>query len=246
YAVTFMGESHIIGGYYRGGTRQWKIEDRWQEGPIMRASGSVYSIVISQNGKWVMTGDCRGKATVWNATTHEKVHELTEHSSSVFGVDISSDCFCVYSTHNGDVLFDSGQNGSVSSSPVALLAWSSDGQQLFVTKKGKITHLDLSKSLASEWSIHDNQHRVSIASTDRFIACAAGSSVSLWDCVSCKQISPIITHNAEVKCVTFLPSGQYLTCGNGWNITIRDLREILAFSPTVSAHRIPNNQYAAQ
>ncbi|KIN98234.1 hypothetical protein M404DRAFT_47255, partial [Pisolithus tinctorius Marx 270] len=251
----------IIGGYYGSSIRRWKIEDGQQEGPPMFGNGSIYSVVVAQDGWWIVTGDRAGNVTIWNAATHEKVCELTEHSSSVFGVDISSNStkiatadhqnaqifsfssgirllpplrhilvngvrfspdsnrfatvlhnegFRVYSTHNGDVLFNSGQNGSVSSSLVAPLAWSSDGQQLFVVNKGKITHLDLSKSLASEWSIHDNQHRISIAFNDRFIACAAGSSVSLWDCVSCKKISAIITHTAEVKCIAFSPSGQYL------------------------------------
>ncbi|KAI5981892.1 hypothetical protein F5J12DRAFT_916980 [Pisolithus orientalis] len=257
----------------------------------MFGNGSIYSVVVAQDGRWIVTGDRAGNATIWNAATHEKVRELTEHSSSVFGVDISSDStkiatadhqnaqifsfssgirllpplrhilvngvrfspdgnrfatvshnegFRVYSTHNGDVLFESGQNGSVSSSPVAPLAWSSDGQQLFVANKGKITCLDLSKSLASEWSIHDNQHRISIAFNDRFIACTAGSSVSLWDCVSRKQISAIITHTAEVKCIAFSPSGRYLACGNGWNITIHNLGDVLAFDPAeLHASQLP-------
>ncbi|KAI6015351.1 hypothetical protein F5J12DRAFT_527514 [Pisolithus orientalis] len=133
----------------------------------------------------------------------------------------------VHSTHNGNILFDSGQKGSSSSWPVAPLAWSSDGQQLFVASVGKITCFDLSKSLSSEWSIHEDQSRVSIASNGRFIACAAGSSISLWDCVSHKQIGTIITYTSQINCVALSPSGGCLACGIGRNTTTRNLRDVL-------------------
>ncbi|KIK22499.1 hypothetical protein PISMIDRAFT_74737, partial [Pisolithus microcarpus 441] len=93
------------------------------------------------------------------------------------------------------------------------LAWSPDGQQLFVASYGKIICLDVSKSLSSEWSIHSTTCRMGMASNGRFIACAAGSSVSLWDCVSHRQIGSIITYSAEIKCVALSPSGVYLACG---------------------------------
>ncbi|KAI6094590.1 hypothetical protein F5141DRAFT_1296170 [Pisolithus sp. B1] len=113
---------------------------------------------------------------------------------------------------------------------VTPLAWSSDGLQLFVASKGKITCFNVSKSSSSEWSIHQtqSQSRVSIASNGRFIACSAGSSVSLWDCVSHKRIGNIITHTAEIRSITLSPSGGYLACGlKGRIIITHNLRDIL-------------------
>ncbi|KIK21230.1 hypothetical protein PISMIDRAFT_104472, partial [Pisolithus microcarpus 441] len=146
----------------------------------------------------------------------------------------------VYNTHNGDILFDSGPGGSTDA-PLShnSLAWSSDGQQLFVPGARKILCFDVSKPLYSEWSIHPTQSRICVASNSKFIACATGSSVSLWDCVSHKQISGIITYPTEIKCVTLSPSGKYLACGVGTSITICDLRDVLSseyFSGLVSVH----------
>ncbi|KIK12128.1 hypothetical protein PISMIDRAFT_46889, partial [Pisolithus microcarpus 441] len=120
----------------------------------------------------------------------------------------------VYSTHDGKVLFDSGTEGSTNSSrPVTPLVWSADGQQLFVASKGKIASFNISDSSSTEWPIHENQIPPSIASNDIFIACSAGSSVSLWDWMSQRQIGPIITHTAQIRCIALSPSGGYLACG---------------------------------
>ncbi|KAI5996844.1 hypothetical protein F5J12DRAFT_346351 [Pisolithus orientalis] len=279
WGVAFAGESQVVGGYRNGELRRWNIEDGQQQGPTMRAGGSVWSVVVSHDGRWIVTGDDRHKAILWNAATHEKVREFREHSCIISGVDISSDGtqlatadwsdvqifsissgerllprlphshvddvkfspdgtrfaavsgiqgFRVYSTDNGGILFDSGESGDLSQYLATPLVWSSDGQQLFVANKGKIICHNLSRSFSAEWSIHENQSPVFIASDGRFIACAAGSSVSLWDCMSHKQIGKIISHTAKVECVALSPSGRYLACGNSKNITIHDLRDVLS------------------
>ncbi|KIO02208.1 hypothetical protein M404DRAFT_148331, partial [Pisolithus tinctorius Marx 270] len=284
------GESQVVGGYYNREICRWKIEDEQQQGPTMEAGGSIYSVVVSQDGRWILSGDNGKNAILWNAATHEKVREFTEHRYSIYGADISSDGtklasadwdnaeifsipsgdrllpplphdyvsgvkfspdgtrfatvsktlgFRVYNTDDGNILFDSGKSGCVSDWRCTPLAWSSDGQQLFVANKGKIICCDLAKSSSSEWLIHENRSQPSIASNGRFIACSAGSSVSLWDCVSHKQIGGIITHSAEVRCVALSASGRYLACGNGNNITVHDLRNVLplgCFEHSVSVH----------
>ncbi|KAI6144919.1 hypothetical protein BKA82DRAFT_4168114 [Pisolithus tinctorius] len=287
HAVTFADDSQVVGGYANGEIRRWKILGRQQQGPIMYASGLVESVVVSQDGRWMVSGDRGNKAIVWNAVTHEKVREFAEHGGWAHGVDLSSDCtqivsadlrnaqifsitsgirlpplphegvvigkfspdgsrlataswthgFRVYSTHNDNILFDSGTNGSTGPWSRAPLAWSSDGQQLFVAPRGKIICFDLSECSSSEWLIHENQSPAHIASNGRFIACAAGPSVLLWDCVSHKQICSVITHTEEVKCVALSPSGGYLACGNGRNITVYNLRGVL--SPEYFDHGLP-------
>lgn len=58
----------------------------------MQTNNRIYSVVVSKDGRWIVTGDKGRKAIVWNATTHEKVLELIEHEREVCAVDISSDC----------------------------------------------------------------------------------------------------------------------------------------------------------
>ncbi|KIO01922.1 hypothetical protein M404DRAFT_148829, partial [Pisolithus tinctorius Marx 270] len=259
--VTFADDSQVVGGYANGEIRRWKILGRQQQGPIMYASGLVESVVVSQDGRWMVSGDRGNKAIVWNAVTHEKVREFAEHGGWAHGVDLSSDCTQIVSADLRNAQIFSITSG-IRLPPLphegvvigkAPLAWSSDGQQLFVAPRGKIICFDLSECSSSEWLIHENQSPAHIASNGRFIACAAGPSVLLWDCVSHKQICSVITHTEEVKCVALSPSGGYLACGNGRNITVYNLRGVLSpeyFDHGVSllaiheAH-IANNHFAA-
>ncbi|KAI6045469.1 hypothetical protein EDC04DRAFT_60648 [Pisolithus marmoratus] len=276
-AVTFTNESQVVGGDNKGSIRQWKIEGGQKQDPLMKAGFKIFSIVVSQDGRWIVSGDY-GMVVVWNAATHEKTFEFTEHQYRVCAVDISSDStriasagggtvrissitsgipllplfrhpgvlgvrfspdgsrfatvssgsgVCIYSTHDGSVLFDSGFHGSTCSWPVSPLAWSSDGLELFVASTGKITCFNVSESSSSEWSIHESRPGVSIVSNGKFIACSAGSSVSLWDCASHKQIGSIIKHSTGINVVALSLSGGYLACGIGTNITIHNLRDVL-------------------
>ncbi|KAI6030212.1 hypothetical protein EDC04DRAFT_104815 [Pisolithus marmoratus] len=259
-ALTFAGEIQIVAGHFGGGIRRWKIKDGQQHGPTMQTGSGILSIVVSQDGRWMVTGDWEGKVVIWNVATHDKAFVLKEHGDHVLAVDISSDCtriaavgggtariftttsdgsrfattsynqgFRIYSTHNGDILFDSGFEGSTNtlSAVVTPLAWASDGQQLFVASAGKITCFNVANFSSSAWQIH-GQSGTSIVSNGIFTACSAGPSVSLWDCVSHKQIGSIITHTADVYSVALSPSGGYLACGFvGAKIAIHNLRDVL-------------------
>ncbi|KIK19087.1 hypothetical protein PISMIDRAFT_159927 [Pisolithus microcarpus 441] len=289
-AVAFMDESQVVGGYFDGDIRRWRIEDGQQLGPTMQAGNSIRSVTVSKDRQWIVSGDQGEKAIVWSAATHKKECQFTGFEGSVTAVDISGDCtkvvggswgttytvqlfgthsgtqllpslshrgirgvkfspdgsrfatasydsgFRVYSTHNGTVLFDSGrQSSSNAIELVTPLVWSPDGQQLFIASKGKITCFNVSDSSSSEWSIHEIQSAVSIASNGRFIACSAGKSISLWDCVSHSQIGSIITHTTDIYCMALSPSGAYLACGTGKNITIYNLRDVLPSEYIVSS-----------
>ncbi|KIO01971.1 hypothetical protein M404DRAFT_148890, partial [Pisolithus tinctorius Marx 270] len=239
WAATFADESQVVGGYDNGEIRRWKIKDGQQQGPTMQAISAVHSIVVSQDGHWMVTGTGDGshRTIVWNAITHEKVHEFTEHHGWVTALDISHDSTIfatadyfnaqIFSITSGIRLLPPLPHHSIAGIKTPLV-WSSDGQQLLIANVGKITRFDLSTSSSSEWLIHENQSPVYIASNGRFIACAAGPSVSLWDFVSHKQISSVITHTSQIKSVALSPSGAYLACGNGRNITIHNLREVLS------------------
>ena len=277
-AVALSADGHIFGGDEGGEIRRWRIEDAQQIGSTMKASGPIESAVISNDGRWLVTGDDGRKGIVWNAQTHEKVVEVTEHMHFIYAVDISSDmirfasgscdktarifsiatgvrlipplqhdravvglrfspngnqlvtatydaCVRIYNSNNGDRLFE--VPVGVMHAPTTPFAWSSDGQELFVISRGKITCLDISKSSSSEWSIHDNGPRASIVTNGRFIACSAGFSVSLWDADLHMQIGLVIEHDPEVLCIALSPHERFLACGHGNRISVYSLKEII-------------------
>ncbi|KIK22827.1 hypothetical protein PISMIDRAFT_101868, partial [Pisolithus microcarpus 441] len=263
-SVAFADESQVVAGYDNSDIRRWSIEDGQQLGQTMQAGKCVRSIAVSQDGRWIVSGDYGKKAIVWNALTNKKVRH-TEYRNYVYGTTDNVRLFGissgtellpplshryirgvkfspdgsrfatasrdsgvrVYSTQDGKVLFDSGTRGSTHSWWVTPLVWSADGQQLFVASKGKITSFSISDSSSSEWPIHENQSDASIASNAIFIAYSAGSSVSLWDCMSHGQLGSIITHTADIQCIALSPSGGYLACGVGNNVTVHNLRDVL-------------------
>ena len=276
-AIAFTADGHIFGGDEGGEIRRWRIEDAQLIGSTMKASGCVESVVSSEDGRWLVTGDDGRKGIVWNARTHEKVFEVTEHKHFVYAVDISSDsirfasgscdktarifsiatgirlipplqhdravvglrfspsgdrlvtatyntCVRIYNSRTGERLFQVPVR--VLHTPTTPFAWSSDGQELFVVSPEKITCLNTSKSLSSEWLIHNNSTRASIATNGRFIVCSAGSSVSLWDAISHERIGLVIEHGADVLCIT-LSRETFFACGHGNRISVYRFMEIL-------------------
>ncbi|KIK12424.1 hypothetical protein PISMIDRAFT_40192, partial [Pisolithus microcarpus 441] len=185
-AVAFVDESQVVAGYGNGDIRRWNIEDGQQLGPTMQGGAHcVYSVAVSQDGRWIVSGQLGNKAIVWNAFTNEKVRH-TECGSTVYAVDILSD----------------------GSKVVAVGFVGTDNVRLFDIASGTQLLPPISHSRVADVKFSPDG-----TSNGKFIACSAGSSVSLWDCMSHRQIGPIITHTSEIRCIALSPSGGYLACG---------------------------------
>ncbi|KIK21203.1 hypothetical protein PISMIDRAFT_655506 [Pisolithus microcarpus 441] len=238
YAVAFMDESQVIGGYRNGYIRRWKIEDGQQQGLTMQGSGecNILAVSVSRDGRWIVTGDDGRKVIAWNAATHEKALEFTEDMCPVFAVDISSDSTRIASVDGKAVQIFSITSGTrllplLPHDHVVSVKFSPNGRRfatasfvhgfrIYNTHNGDIL-------FDSEWPVHKARSPVFITSNGKFIAYSAGSSVSLWDCVSHKQIGSIITHSAEIISVALSPSGGCLVCGlQGGKIVIHDLNAL--------------------
>lgn len=76
-AVTFADESQVVGGYYSGHIRGWKIEDGQQLGITMQANNRINFVAVSRDGHWIVSGDHGKTATVWDAATRDKVLEYS-------------------------------------------------------------------------------------------------------------------------------------------------------------------------
>lgn len=274
-AIAFTADGHIFAGDKWGEIRRWRIEDAQQTGRTMKANGTVESAVVSNDGKWLVTGDDGRRGIVWDTRTHEKVQEVTEHTHFVYAVDISSDsmrfasgscdktarifsvaygvrvipplqhdravvglrfspsgdrlvtasydeCIRIYNSHTGDSLLEIPVR--VMHTPTTPFAWSSE---LFVVSPGKITCLDTFSGSSTDWWIQSDSTRASIVTDGRFIACAAGSSVSLWDAVSHEKIGQVIENGPDVFCIAISPHKEFLACGHRNRISFYTFKKIL-------------------
>ncbi|KIK14059.1 hypothetical protein PISMIDRAFT_117689, partial [Pisolithus microcarpus 441] len=244
-AVAFASESQVIGGYGNGDIRRWSIDDEQQLGQTVQAAGVVYSIAVSQDGRWVVSGDHGKQATIWNALTNEKVRH-TEYGNSVFAVDISSDSTKVVagSFNTTDNVRLSGISSGTELLPPISHGWICgvkffpDGSQFTTASNvcGVRVYNTHNGSISFGSGTRDSTNSPSVVTSftwssdgqQLFIACSTCSSVSLWDCMSHRQIGSIITHSTVVKCIALSPRGRFLACEllDG-KITIHDLREVL-------------------
>ena len=91
-SVAFLVDGkHVVSGDVEGKIRRWRVENGMRVGMLMNAESDVYSIAMSRDGKWIVSGTL-GSVQVWNAETRKRVTNFKGHSSwSVYAVDVSPD-----------------------------------------------------------------------------------------------------------------------------------------------------------
>ena len=95
WSVSFINDGkHIVSGGKEGRIRRWRVEDGTEVGTPMDA-GSIGSLAVSRDGKWVVNTSGTGtrQVTVWNAAveSHSKVKEFKGHRDHVYAADVSPD-----------------------------------------------------------------------------------------------------------------------------------------------------------
>ena len=88
WSVAFLvNGKHVVGGGGQGKIRRWRVEDGMEVGTPMDAGSTVYDIVVSRDGKWIVGG----RWQLVQAKSGKKVSEFKEHSHLVRAVDVSPD-----------------------------------------------------------------------------------------------------------------------------------------------------------
>ncbi|KIK15330.1 hypothetical protein PISMIDRAFT_115335 [Pisolithus microcarpus 441] len=157
----------------------------------------VLSIAVSQDGRWIVSGDDGDKATVWNADTHEKVREFRELNGSVFAVDISNDGTKVVA----------GDNNAAGTA------------RIFGTTSGIPLLPPLPHSHVRGVKFSPDGHRLATASQN--------CGFRIYSTHNGSRIGGIITHAGEIRCIALSPSGGYLACGFGRDVSVHNLRGVL-------------------
>ena len=194
------------------------------------------------------TGMHDKKASIWDILTGERLIGPLPHDGSVKGVKFSlngehiatvcpaTNSIHVFSSHNGDQLIKINNGVSDDWSPITPLAWSSNGQQIFVaSSSNKIKSFDVSTgSQLVESQVHDSEDRdavsIALASNEKFLVTFARHStgITFWDTSTLTQIGPVIEDSQDIRSIALSPDCSYLATGgfNG-NITIRNLSNVL-------------------
>ena len=118
-SVSFLVDgTHVVSSSMDGTVRRWQVEDGEEVGKPMHAGSSIFSVAVSQDGKWIVGGTDNGLVTVWNAESYSKVIEWQAHTEHrVYAVDVSPDgtriatgaddqTACVWSLPTGERLLD--------------------------------------------------------------------------------------------------------------------------------------------
>lgn len=200
----------------------------------------IFSLIVSPDGKQILTGHADMVVRVWNVDTGELVRELPRLERRVEGMALSTD---------GGTLVTSGLNRAVQlwkmgdlSQGVRLatdsvpwgVAIRPDGAELAVsTFAGAVEFFDLT-TLTRKATIAAHQRLVpGIAySPDGTLlaTCSEDSSIRLWDATTYRPLVSMETNSAELVHVSFDATSRYLSVSaSGRVLLVYDLRAIDRF-----------------
>ena len=155
--ITFVADGDYIVGGDGNKIRRWRVKDGKEDGQPMDSRSNVVSIAVSQDGKWIVSGQDDGRVTVWNAESHEKAIEFRGHNGAVVALDISPDrtriatgswyhTLCVWSLPTGEQLLGPfkhhGLVGAVKFSHdgrrIATATWTSRSVRIYDSRDGRL------------------------------------------------------------------------------------------------------------
>ena len=230
---------------------KWIISGTWQLVQVWNAENNEKLTEIKAHSDWVNAVDVSPDSTkiasgsddwavcVWSLSTGTRLLGPWEHDDEVYTVKFSPDGrFIATTTQKFLRTYDSQDGNLVTNVPIEVsfslnhsLAWSSNSERLFVVSSGDITCIDTSTGATlSQWSIHgDECNRIALASDGAFIAASSGSSVTLWDTTTHKQVGSVIEHAADVNCMA-ISANHDIVISDDKKITFRSLCNILPLS----------------
>ena len=246
--ITVSGDGKwVVSGVDSGELTVWDAVSQKKVTGWQAHNGWVGAVDISPDETRIATGSGDSTACVWSLSTGQRLLGPWTHHDAVVTVKFSPDARLVATaTRCSSVrVYDTGcQAGRLPIVDIPIwvadtfnqsLVWVSNSQNLFaLSLDGKINCLDVSTGTTlSSWTIHGNEPSpprcIALASNDTIIATSAGSSVSLWDTTTHKQIGSIINHTEHVLSMAISASYD-LVIGGGKAITVLNIRDVLPSS----------------
>ncbi|KAF8833621.1 WD40 repeat-like protein [Paxillus ammoniavirescens] len=229
-SIAFLSDGgRLIGGSDDGSVRAWKAESRNGTPTKMTDGGAVYAVAASSDGRRIATAGAKKIITIWDATTYEKVVELTGHSSEVTEVRslaFSPDSARVVSGLDGGRVF---VWSTTTSKPLAQLqggghiglvssvCFSPSGEEI---ASCDMQDIRLWQSHSGELGIQPIQsvkaHSLVWPSNDkRLIAGCNDGSIKIFDASTGSLLAQWKGHTAIVHSIAVSHDGKWLASGSG-------------------------------
>lgn len=202
--ITFLAHGDYIIGGDGNKIRRWRVKDGKEVGQPMDAGSVVRSIATSRDGKWIVGGTLSHHVMVWDAESHQKVHQFNSWGDT-WAVDISPDATriatgshdraaCVWSLSTGQQLLDpfkhDRQVAAVKFSPdgglIATATWERESVRVYDTHNGRLlvdTPIQVSSPRNQSLAWINDSKQLFILSRDGNIHCldvATGQVLFRW------------------------------------------------------------------
>ena len=179
--------------------------------------------------------------SIWSISSGERLVGPLKHGSSVRGIRFSPNGEHIASMEKKSIrIFDSRTGDELTTitttAPSQLintpLAWSNDGQQIFAVsddKKIRIFQVSTGTLLAESQTLDGGDvESIALASSGKFIATYAGSTIYFLDASTLTRISPVIKDSTTIYSIALSLDSRYLATGQrAGKIAVREVGHIL-------------------
>lgn len=197
---------------------------------LLGHSDSVWSVVLSSDGKTLVSGSEDRTIKIWNLDTRQLIRTLSAHSDTVRSVALSSDGQIIASGSGDNTIklwnLNTGeqiQTLSGHSGTVWSVAISPDGNTLVSGSEDNtvnVWEIPTGRLLYTLKEHSSPVFSVAISPNGQLASASSDQTIKIWNLDTGKLIRTLDGHGGAVRSVVFSPDGQKLA-SSSWDKTIK-------------------------
>ena len=229
----------IVAGMGKGGASVWDAELR-EKVIDVEDTNTVWAVDVSPDSTRFATGT-EEDASIWSISSGERLVGPLKHGGFVRGIRFSPSGEHIASMEKKSIrIFDSRTGDELTTITTAApslvvntpLAWSNDGRQIFaISNDTKIRAFQVSTgSQLTESQILNggDAKSIALATSGKFIATCAGSTIYFLDASTLTRIGHVIKESTYIKSIALSLDSRYIATGlDDGKIAVRELGHIL-------------------
>ena len=237
-SVAFLvNGKHVVSGGNEGKIRRWRVEDGMEVGTPMDAGDWVFSIAVSRDGRWIVSGTV-GLVQVWNADDGKKVTQFQGHRSGVCAVDVSPDSTkiasgsndwtaCVWSLSTGQRLLGPWKHNGVAFA----VKFSHDGRFIVTATRGSISVYDgrdgnLVFNIPIK-VIYSHNHSLALSNNSKQLFALSSGKIICLDASTGATLSQWSIHGDKHNHIALASDGAFIAASSGssgsfWDATTHE------------------------